>query len=44
MKEKWIYLDTISEMGITVDEYTNETGTMTKLVWVDGYEEIFENV
>ena len=36
-------LDTISEMGITVDEYTNEAGTMTKLVWADGYEEIFEN-
>ena len=42
MKEKWIYLDTISEMGITVDEYTNEAGTMTKLIWADGYEEIFE--
>ena len=41
---EWIYLDTISEMGIIVDEYTNAEGTLTKLVWSDGYEEIFVNV
>lgn len=40
---KWIYLDTISEMGMSVDEYTNEEGTLTRLVWSDGYEEVFEN-
>ena len=40
---KWIYLDTISEIGMLVDEYTNEEGTLTRLMWSDGYEEIFEN-
>lgn len=41
---EWTYLETISEMGITVDEYINVDGTLTKLVWSDGYEEIFENI
>lgn len=41
--ENWIYLDTIAEMGISVDEYTNERGNLTKLVWSDGFEEIFES-
>jgi hypothetical protein len=41
--ENWIYLDTIEEMGMRVDEYTNEGGNLTRLVWSDGFEEIFEN-
>ena len=40
---EWIYFETISEMGITVDEYTNAEGTLTRQVWSDGCEEIFEN-
>lgn len=40
---KWIYLDTVSEMGMLVDEYTNEEGTLTRLILSDGYEKIFEN-
>lgn len=40
--ENWIYLDTIEEMGMRVDEYINEKGNLIKQAWSDGFEEIFE--
>ena len=38
----WIHLETLSEMGITVEEYIDPTRTWIKHVWNDGYVEIHE--
>ena len=38
----WNYIGTISEMGITVDEYIDDSNTYLKQVWNDGFVEINE--
>ena len=39
---KWIHVNTLSEMGITVEEYIDESKTYLKQVWNDGFVEIHE--
>lgn len=38
----WIYLETVSEMGVSYDEYVSEDGTQVKHIFNDGYVEIYE--
>ena len=38
----WTKVATHSEAGITVDEYIDDTRTLLKQVWDDGYIEIHE--
>ena len=39
---RWDFIGTLSEVGITVDEYIDESGTYLKQVWNDGFIEISE--
>ena len=38
----WIYLETLSEMGITVTCYISEDRRLMKQVWNDGFVEVHE--
>lgn len=38
----WIYLETVSEMGVSYDEYISEDGMQVKHIFNDGYVEIYE--
>lgn len=38
----WNSIGTISELGITVDEYIDDSNTYLKQVWDDGFVEIHE--
>ena len=39
---RWDFIGTLSEVGITVDEYIDESCTYLKQVWNDGFIEISE--
>lgn len=39
---EWIFVTRYDKMGQGYDEYIDETGRFIKLVYFDGYEEIFE--
>lgn len=36
----WIHINTLSEAGISVDEYIDDSHAFLKQVWNDGYTEI----
>ena len=38
----WTHINTLSEMGITVEEYIDDSHTYLKQVWSDGFVEIHE--
>lgn len=38
----WTHVNTFSEMGITVEEYIDDSRTFLKQVWNDGFVEIHE--
>ena len=38
----WNHINTLSEMGITVEEYIDDSRTYLKQVWNDGFVEIHE--
>lgn len=38
----WTHVNTLSEMGITVEEYIDDSRTYLKQVWNDGFVEIHE--
>ena len=38
----WNFIGTISELGVTVDEYIDDSNTYLKQVWDDGSVEIHE--
>ena len=39
---KWMYVRTHHGQGTWYEQYVSEDGTLAKLVWYDGYEEIYE--
>jgi len=41
-KIKWEFVQTISVAGITCKEYVSEDGKFGRMVYNDGYEEIYE--
>ena len=41
-KIKWVFIQTTSAAGITCEEYVSEDGKFGRLVYNDGYEEIYE--
>lgn len=38
----WNFIGTLSEAGITVDEYIDDSRTYLKQVWNDGFVEVHE--
>lgn len=40
--EHWILVATFIYMGQGYSLYENEEGTLCKKIWLDGYEEIYE--
>lgn len=41
---KWIYLETVSEMGVSYDEYISEDGKQVKHIFNDRYVEIYNTI
>ena len=39
---KWTYVTTHHAMGTWYKEYVSEDGTLAKLIWYDGYIEVYE--
>lgn len=39
---KWVFVEKVSVMGVSFEEYVSEDGTLGKIVWDDGEEEIYE--
>ena len=39
---EWIFVGRVESMGFGYDDYGNDDMSKCRLVWDDGYEEIFE--